>query len=132
MEALRADGVIPDRLSPEGHLEKELACFDAYMHEVSGLAANTRRQRCQIVGRFLLEQFHSRPIVITATGPAAVRRFVLGDGKGWSAGTIRVIGGSIGCCLRFRSALGDSVARLLVAIPRPLAPGGIAGGALRG
>jgi integrase len=118
LEALRADGVIPVRLAPGGHLGEELARFDAYMHEASGLAANTRRQRCRIVGCFLLEQFHSRPILVTAIEPAAVRRFVLGNGKEWSAGTIRVIGGAISCYLRFRSLSGDPVARLLAAIPR--------------
>jgi integrase/recombinase XerD len=118
LEALRADGVIPGRLAPEDHLGKELARFDAYMHEVGGLTVNTRRQRCRIVGRFLLEQFHSRPIMITAIGPAAVRRFVLGDGQKRSAGTIRVIGGAIGYYLRFRGISGDPVTRLLAAIPR--------------
>jgi integrase len=118
LEVLRADGVIPGRLAPEGHLGTELARFDAYMREVGGLAVNTRQQRCRIVGRFLLEQFPSRPILITAIGPAAVRRFVLGDGQARSAGTIRVIGGAIACYLRFRSISGDPVTRLLAAIPR--------------
>lgn len=118
LEVLRTDGVIPGRLAPEDHLGTELARFDAYMHEVGGLAVNTRQQRCRIIGRFLLEQFHTRPILITAIGPAAVRRFVLGDGQERSAGTIRVIGGAIGCYLRFRSLSGDPVTRLLAAIPR--------------
>jgi integrase/recombinase XerD len=88
------------------------------MLEVGGLALNTRRQRCRIVDQFLREQFHARPIIISAVGPAAVRRFVLGDGKEWSAGTIGVIGGAIGCYLRFCSISGDQVAWLLAAIPR--------------
>ena len=45
-------------------------------------------------------------------------RFILGEQKGWSAGTIRVMGGAIGCYLRFRAMSGDQVSRLLDAIPR--------------
>jgi integrase/recombinase XerD len=118
LEALRADEIISSRSAAGDHLGKELARFDAHMLEVGGLALNTRRQRCRIVGQFLREQFHARPIIISAVGPAAVRRFVLGDGKEWSAGTIGVIGGAIGCYLRFRSISGDQVAWLLAAIPR--------------
>jgi integrase len=118
LEALRTEGVIPGRLAPNDHLGRELARFDAYMHEVGGLAVNTRRRCCRIVGWFLREHFQSRPILITAIGPAAVRRFVLGDDQKRSAGTIRVIGGAIGSYLRFRSLSGDPVTRLLAAIPR--------------
>lgn len=118
LETLRADLVIPGRLAPEDHLGQELARFDAYMHEVGGLAVSTRRERCQIVGRFLVEQFPSRPIMITAIGSAAIRRFVLGDGQKWGAGRIRVIGSAMGCYLRFRGISGDRVTQLLAAIPR--------------
>src|SRR3546814_12264818 len=51
--------------------------------------------------------------------PAAVRRFVLGEDRGWGAGTIHVVGGALRCYLQFRRMEGDDVHRLLAAIPRP-------------
>src|SRR3546814_18547145 len=50
--------------------------------------------------------------------PAAVRRFVLGEDRGWGAGTIHVVGGALRCYLQFRRMEGDDVHRLLAAIPR--------------
>src|SRR5690606_20977107 len=47
-----------------------------------------------------------------------VRRFVLGEGHGWSAGAVRVAGSSVGCYLKYRQMCGDEVAKLLQAIPR--------------
>src|SRR5271166_1611214 len=116
LEALRADGIISSRSAAGDHLGKELARFDAHMLEVGGLALNTRRQRCRIVGQFLREQFHARPIIISAVGPAAVQRFVLGDGKEWSAGTIGVIGGATGGAFRRRDRRTASVVRSAIPV----------------
>jgi len=101
----------------DDEIGKELARFDTHMHDVWGLAINTRQQRCRIIGRFLAQQFGSTPIVISTIKASAVRRFVLGEKKRQSAGTINVIGGAIGCYLRFRSLSGDQVGELLTAIP---------------
>ena len=101
LEVLRAGGAISDELGVEDHIGRELVQFDAYMRDVGGLAANTRQQRQRVVGRFLAEQSGSGPIVATAITPKAVRRFVLGEKQGWSAGTVGVMGGAIGCYLRF-------------------------------
>ncbi|MGA8434735.1 MAG: site-specific integrase [Methyloceanibacter sp.] len=118
LEVLRAGGAISDELGVEDHIGRELVQFDAYMRDVGGLAANTRQQRQRVVGRFLAEQSGSGPIVATAITPKAVRRFVLGEKQGWSAGTVGVMGGAIGCYLRFRAMSGDHVGGLLAAIPR--------------
>jgi integrase/recombinase XerD len=118
LEVLRADGVISGDLAVEDHIGRELVQFDAYMRDVGGLAANTRQQRQRVVGRFLAEQSGSGPIIAIAITPKAVRRFVLGEKQGWSAGTIRVMGGAISCYLRFRAMSGDRVGGLLAAVPR--------------
>ena len=118
LEVLRADGVVPSGAEDGDHIGRELAQFDAYMRDVGGLATNTRVQRRRIVGKFLAAQAEHRAIAVANIDPAAVRRFVLGEEQGWSAGTIAVIGGAVGCYLRFRGILGDRVAPLLQAIPR--------------
>jgi len=87
------------------------------MRDVWGLADSTRRQRGRIVGEFLLAHFSDQPITLSKIGTTAVRRFVLGDHRR-SPGTIRVIGGAIGCYLRFRSMSGDRVSELTATIPR--------------
>ncbi|WP_025428953.1 tyrosine-type recombinase/integrase [Ensifer adhaerens] len=116
---LRAEGAIPQAVSVFGAVHgKELSAFQAYMRDAGGLASNTQRQRARIVCRFLDEHFGNRKIVVANLDPISVRRFVLGDDRGWSAGTIRVVGGAIGCYLRFRQMMGDDISRLLAAIPR--------------
>ena len=133
LDVLRADGVIVSGIGSRNPVGGELVRFDTHMQNVEGLAANTRHQRSRIIGRFLFEQFGSRPINLSMISASTIRCFVLGEERDWSAGTIRVMGGAIGCYLRFRSVSGDRVAQLLAAIPRSraLALGVIAGGALR-
>ncbi len=114
---LRSESAIPDNYGTT-ELDGEIKVFDAYMRDVAGLAANTRRQRRRIVGHFLQDQFGDRKIDMTALAPITVRCFVLGESKGWSAGTIRVAGGAVGCYLRFCRLRGDAVSSLRTAIPR--------------
>jgi hypothetical protein len=115
---LRAAGAIESDSAPESHLEREMACFDAHMRDGGGLALNTRQQRCAIVARFLAGVFRTGPILVPGIELAAIRQFVLGNGAGWSAGTVSVTGGAIGGYLRFRAFAGDRVTALLAAIPR--------------
>jgi len=116
---LRTCGALP--ASPPGHagpIGPELAAFDRYMGAVRGLAANTRRQRVRIVGRFLTERFGDSPLVLAELTAADLKRFVLGDGgKRWSAGTIQVMAGALRCYLRFRGLAGDPIGALAGAIP---------------
>jgi integrase/recombinase XerD len=118
LEVLRAGGVIVSGIGSQDPVGGELVRFDTHMQNVEGLAANTRHQRSRIIGRFLFEQFGSRPINLSMISASTIRCFVLGEERDWSAGTIRVMGGAIGCYLRFRSVSGDRVAQLLAAIPR--------------
>jgi integrase/recombinase XerD len=99
-------------------IDVELARFDAKMDEIWGLAQGTRDHRRRIIRRLLREQFGTGPIELGAITPNAVRTFVLGD-AGWSTSTIRVMGGAVRCYLRYRALLGDAVAHLHKAVPRP-------------
>ncbi|MGE3703607.1 MAG: tyrosine-type recombinase/integrase [Hyphomicrobiaceae bacterium] len=117
LEVLRADGVGALDPALDTVVAQELARFDGHMRDVWGLADNTRRQRGRIAGEFLLAHFGDQPITMSKISTASVRRFVLGD-HGRSAGSIGVIGGAIGCYLRFRSMSGDRVSELAAAIPR--------------
>ncbi len=117
LEVLRADGVGALDPASETAVAQELARFDAHMRDVWGLADNTRRQRSRIVGAFLLAHFGDQPITMSKIRTASVRRFVLGQ-DGRSAGSIGVIGGAIGCYLRFRTMSGDQVGELVGGIPR--------------
>ena len=118
LQVLRVDGLLPPRVVPAGHIVTELGRFDAFMRDVGGLAAATRAQRCRILGEFLTESFDTRPIVMASIKPTAIRRFVLPGKAGRSAGTIGVMGGAIGCYLRFRAMDGDHIDGLRAAIPR--------------
>ncbi len=117
LEVLRADGVGTLDPALDTAVAQELARFDGHMRDVWGLADNTRRQRGRIAGEFLLAHFGDQPITMSKIGATSIRRFVLGD-HGRSAGSIGVIGGAIGCYLRFRSMSGDRVGELAAAIPR--------------
>jgi integrase/recombinase XerD len=118
LQMLRGDGTLPPRAVPAGHIVAELARFDAFMRDAGGLAAATREQRRRILGQFLTEAFDTGPIVIASIEPTAIRRFVLPGKASRSAGTIRVMGGAIGCYLRFRALDGDHIDGLRAAIPR--------------
>lgn len=118
LQVLRGDRILPPRAVPAGHTIAELARFDAFMRDAGGLAAATREQRCRILGQFLTEAFDTGPIDLASIKPTAIRRFVLPEKANRSAGTIRVIGGAIGCYLRFRALDGDHIDGLRAAIPR--------------
>ena len=117
LHVLRIEGQIP-AAEQRDHISGELEGFDLHMLDVGGLADTTRRQRIHIVRRLLLEQFGDGEIDPEKLEPALVRRFVLGEGRCWSAGAVRVAGGAVGCYLKFRKMLGNDVGRLLREIPR--------------
>lgn len=117
LDVLRADGIGAQDSALASFIEQELARFDDHMRDVWGLADTTRRRRGMVVDKFLRVHFGELPITISTVSAASVRRFVLGE-EGRSPGSIAVIGGAIGCYLRFRSMSGDRVSELTAAIPR--------------
>jgi site-specific recombinase XerD len=117
LDVLRADGAGARDPAADSFIEQELARFDAHMRDVWGLADTTRQRRGRVISEFLHAHFCDRTITISTITAASIRRFVLGE-HGRSAGSIAVIGGAIGCYLRFRSMSGDRVSGLAAAIPR--------------
>jgi site-specific recombinase XerD len=114
---LKANGIGVQDPALGSFIEQELARFDDHMRDVWGLAEATRRRRGMVVDKFLRAHFSDQPIVISMVSAASIRRFVLGE-EGRSPGSIAVIGGAVGCYLRFRSMSGDRVSKLTAAIPR--------------
>lgn len=112
---LEAAGVITP--APADHIDAEIARFERYMDGACGLAASTRRQRGQIVTRFLTARFGTGPVKAAAITAADLRRFTLGADQIRSPGTIRVIAGALRCYLRFREIEGDSIGALRASIP---------------
>ncbi|TJW58688.1 MAG: hypothetical protein E5V97_31255 [Mesorhizobium sp.] len=113
LEVLEAGGVVLKYSARNSAIEQELTRFDTHMRDVWGLADNTRRKRCRVIGGFLVEQ----PISLATVNAASIRRFVLGK-QGRRPTTVAAIGVIIGCYLRFRSMSGDRVSELKAAIPR--------------
>jgi integrase/recombinase XerD len=99
-------------------IELELARFDAKMSDVWGLTQGTRDHRRRIIRRLLREQHGTGPIELRAISPNAVWTFVLGD-TDRSTSTVRVMAGAVRCYLRYRALIGDDVAHLRKAVPRP-------------
>jgi integrase len=112
---LEAAGVITP--APADHIGPELAKFERYMDGACGLAASTRRQRGQIVARFLTGRFGTGPVTAAAITALDLRRFALGADQMRSPGTVRVIAGALRCYLRFREIEGDPVGNLRASIP---------------
>lgn len=111
LEVLEAGGVVLQYPACNSAIERELTRFDTHMRDVWGLAENTRRQRCRVVGGFLVEHFGERPISMTTVSAASIRRFILGEQRRRPT-TVAAIGVIISCMS------GDWVNELKAAIPR--------------
>jgi site-specific recombinase XerD len=73
---LRAEAVIAEPIWRTTPIDEELRRFNDHMNHVRGLAPATRNMYRCTVRRLLLEQFGSRPVVLSAIMPEDVRRFV--------------------------------------------------------
>ncbi len=116
LRLLRKHGIAA--MPREDEIARELLGFDRGMADVWGLSKGTREHRRRIMRRFLRAQFDGKPIVLASITATAVRSFVIGK-PGASANTIHVMGGALRCWLRYRELLGDQVAHLKRAVPRP-------------
>lgn len=116
LRVLRAHSIVVPP-APDA-IELELARFDVKVNEIWGLSQGTRDHRRRIIRRLLREQFGTGPIELDAITRNAIRAFVLGDADR-STSTIRVMGGAVRCYFRYRTLLGDDVAHLRKAVPRP-------------
>jgi hypothetical protein len=79
--------------APADHIGVEIARFERYRDGTCGLAASTRRQRGQIVTRFLAARFGPRPVTPGVITALDLRRFTLDTNQIRSPGTVRVIAG---------------------------------------
>jgi integrase len=117
LHTLRACRVIPNEEIARDPLQDELDRFDRYMEEVKGLARSTRRHSVAVVRRFLTRKGASGSISLARIQPKDISRFVLGEQTTYAQGTIKLFCGIIRNYLQFRAFTGDSVQRLLDAVP---------------
>jgi integrase/recombinase XerD len=117
LRVLEACGVVLQHPPRNSIIEHELVRFDSHMRDIWGLAEATRRKRCRVVGRFLVEHSGEQPISLATVSAASIHRFVLGE-EGRRPPSIAAFGVIIGSYLRFRSISGDRVNELKAAIPR--------------
>jgi integrase/recombinase XerD len=103
---------------PTDYIGAEFARFDAFKRDGGGLEVTTHARRCRILDEFLAGAIDARPIVIATIKALAIWRFLLPENEGRSAGTVGVVGGAIGCYLRFRAIAGDDIDGSRAAIPR--------------
>jgi len=114
---LKALGSSLTQCEAADHISRELSRFDLFMGDVKGLATSTRRQRLRVIGRFLRDQFGSRPIVGQQIKPADLRRFMFARQQTLSPGALKSIADALRGYIQFRATLGDAVQHLAFAVP---------------
>jgi integrase len=116
------------------HIADELRSYDAYLHDVRGLAAGTRGSRLRVVGPFLRQNFERRAVDFRKLKPDDIRRFLssqsgVGSSPSWASHLALTLRGY----LRYRATRGDEVGKLsavilnsvhwkLASLPRALKP----------
>ncbi|MFM0047283.1 site-specific integrase [Paraburkholderia sediminicola] len=119
LKVLRADGRIrPPPLRLPGTIVDELNRLDAYLDEIRGLAASTRRNHRDCVHDFLVYQFGSRRIDMCRIKPADVLHFVVERSTGHAPSSAGAIASSVRVYLRFRQFSGDDIEALMAAVPK--------------
>jgi len=118
LETLRACGVATTKTLRPTPLQEELDCFDRYLDEVKGLTRKTRRAHVGVIHRFLRQSGVSKSQCLTTAQPADVRKFVLGESKTYTPGTIRSLATTLRSYFHFCAFSGRPAQRLLDAIPR--------------
>jgi site-specific recombinase XerD len=117
---LRAEAVITEPIGGTTPIDEELRRFDDHMNHVRGLAPATRSMYLCTVRRLLLEQFGSRPVVLSAIIPDDVRRFVAGQCELYSTpGSAGSLASALRGYFRFRTTCGDQVHALIGVVSYP-------------
>jgi len=117
---LRADAIVAERSPGTTPVDQELCRFDEHMDQVRGLAPRTRSLYLRTVRRLLLEQFGTRPVVISAITPEDVRRFVASQGESYSAShSTGTLVSALRGYWRFRATCGDQVHALMGVLSYP-------------
>jgi integrase/recombinase XerC len=120
LAVLRAEAVITEPLWGTTPIDEELRRFDDHMNHVRGLAPARRSMYLCTVRRLLLEQFGSRPVVLSAVMPEDVRRFVTGRRELYSTpGSAGSLVSALRGYFRFRIACGDQMHALIGVVSYP-------------
>lgn len=110
----RQISLVPPLTGPIG---EELDHYESYLHEVCGLARNTRISRLHYARAFLLHQFGQRPIAMDQVRPSDIVHFVALASEGFKPATAQVIACAVRSYLRFRAFVGDPTEPLIAAAP---------------
>jgi site-specific recombinase XerD len=117
---LRDEAVIAEPIWGTTPIDEELRRFDDHMNHVRGLAPATRSMYLCTVRRLLLEQFGSRPVVLSAIMPEDVRRFVASQCELYSTpGSAGSLVSALRGYFRFRTTCGDQMYALIGVVSYP-------------
>lgn len=114
-QRVRSSAELPDAIADE------LRRYNDHLRDVRGLAAETRRNRCRIVGQFLRKKFAGGVVTMAKLRAVDIRRFIarqLGESPSHSAAA--QVATALRSYLRYRIVCGDSVAGLSAAISSPV------------
>ena len=114
-QRVRSSAELPDAIADE------LRRYDDHLHDVRGLAAETRRNRCRIVGQFLRKKFAGGVVTMAKLRAVDIRRFIARQqGESPSHSAAAQVATALRSYLRYRIVCGDSVAGLSAAISSPV------------
>ncbi|MGF6468860.1 tyrosine-type recombinase/integrase [Paraburkholderia youngii] len=103
------------------HIADELSRYDAYLRDVRGLAAGTRRNQLRVVGLFLRQNFERRAVELRKLLPDNIRRFLASQlGAGCSSSYASQLASTLRSYLRYRTTRGDQVCKLSAVILNPV------------
>ena len=114
-QRVRSSAELPDAIADE------LRRYNDHLRDVRGLAAETRRNRCRIVGQFLRKKFAGGVVTMAKLRAVDIRRFIARQqGESPSHSAAAQVATALRSYLRYRIVCGDSVAGLSAAISSPV------------
>lgn len=103
------------------HITAELCRYDAYLRDVRGLAATTRKDRLYVAGKLLQQKFKDRAIDISRLRPNDVRQFLARQLEAHrTASNASRLAAALRSYLRYRATCGDLVGKLTAVILNPV------------
>lgn len=102
------------------HIADELRRYDAYLHDVRGLAAGTRSNQLRVVGLFLRQHFERRAVDLTKLRPDNIRRFLASQLGAGGSSSASQLAWTLRSYLRYRTTCGDQVCKLSAVILNPV------------
>ncbi|APA90356.1 site-specific integrase (plasmid) [Paraburkholderia sprentiae WSM5005] len=103
------------------HITAELHRYEAYLRDVRGLAAETRKNRLRVVGLLLRDRFERCAIDFRKVRPDDVRQFLSAQLRaGGSASYASHLAATLRSYLRYRTVCGDQPGKLSTVILNPV------------